>query len=163
MEILRMHKPQISRRQILEGITAVAAAALLPFKAEANPGFKPIWLNQYTYNAPDMKKTVDWYVEVFGIQRGTSNAKETHLWFGDVQGDTLMIVRQAQAGDTSPGITKFGFTINYWDKNAVEAELKKRALNPQSDTDKGFWFKDLEGNEIGVFSKDWMKRPSAKP
>ncbi len=157
------HTGHITRRQVLQGITAVAAAALVPFKVEASPGFKPIWLNQYTYNAPDLKKTVDWYIEVFGMQKGMSNSKETHLWFGDVQGDTLMIVRQAPAGDTSPGITRFGFTINYWDSKAVEAELKRRGLNPQSDTDKGFWFKDPEGNEVGVFAHDWMKRPAAKP
>jgi len=153
----------VTRRQLLKGLAATAAMAALPFEAEANPKLKPIWLNQYTYMAPDMKKTVDWYIEVFGMQKGTANAKETHLWFGDLQGDTLMIVKQAQAGDTAPGITKFGFTINYWDKNAVEAELKRRDLNPQSDTDKGFWFKDPEGNEIGVFAHDWMKRPTAKP
>src|ERR1051325_8914104 len=113
--IRRPNMETLSRRQLLQGLGAVATAAILPFKAEAKPEFKPIWLNQYTYNAPDMKKTVDWYIEVFGMQKGTSNAKETHLWFGDLQGDTLMIVKQAQAGDTSPGITKMGFTINYWD------------------------------------------------
>jgi len=155
--------PTLTRRQLLKGLAATAATAALPFRADANPGIKPIWLNQYTYNAPDMKKTVDWYIEVFGMQKGTANSKETHLWFGDLQGDTLMIVRQAQAGDVSPGITKFGFTVNYWDKNLIEVELKKRDLNPQSDTDKGFWFKDPEGNEIGVFAHDWMKRPAAKP
>ena len=148
---------------MLKGMAGTAAALALPFKAEANPGFKPIWLNQYTYMAPDMKKTVDWYIEVFGMQKGLATTKETHLWFGDLQGDTLMIVRQAQAGDVAPGIMKFGFTINYWDRNLVEAELKKRGLNPQADTEKGFWFKDPEGNVVGVFAHDWMKRPSAKP
>ena len=29
-----------------------------------------------------------------------------------------------------------------------------------SPTRKRFWFKDPEGNEIGVFAKDWMKRPA---
>jgi hypothetical protein len=72
-----------------------------------------------------------------------------------------MIVKQAQAGDVAPGLTKFGFTINYWDKNYVESELKKRSISAQSDTDKGFWFKDLEGNEIGVFARDYMRRPAA--
>jgi len=153
----------MTRRQILKGLAATAATAVLPFKADANPALKPIWLNQYTYTAPDMKKTADWYIEVFGMQKGAANAKETHLWFGDIQGDTLMIVRQAQAGDVAPGISKIGFTVNYWDRNAIEAELKRRDLNPQSDTDKGFWFKDPEGNEIGVFAHDWMKRPPAKP
>src|SRR5689334_21901785 len=121
----------VTRRQLLQGVAATATMLALPFRAMAKPVFKPIWLNQYTYNAPDMKKTVDWYIEVFGMQKGAANAKETHLWFGDVQGDTLMIVRQAQAGDVAPGITKMGFTVNYWDKTAVEAELKRRNLNPQ--------------------------------
>jgi catechol 2,3-dioxygenase-like lactoylglutathione lyase family enzyme len=154
---------KISRRHFLQTTAAAAAAAALPFKANAETALKPIWLNQYTYTAPDMKKTVDWYIEVFGMQKGFSNAKETHLWFGDLQGDTRMIVKQAQAGDVAPGLTKFGFTVNYWDKNHVQAELKKRNINAQSDTDKGFWFKDPEGNEIGVFAHDYMKRPSAPP
>src|SRR5262249_55465376 len=115
----------MTRREFLNKTAAAAAVsaigAALPFRAEAETALKPIWLNQYTYNAPDMKKTVDWYMEVFGMQKGNANAKETHLWFGDLQGDTLLIVRQAQAGDTAPGLTKFGFTINYWDKNYVQA------------------------------------------
>ena len=153
----------ISRRQLLQGLAATAVTVAWPFAAEAKPNLKPIWLNQYTYFAPDMKKTVDWYIEVFGMQKGLSTAKETHLWIGDTQGDTLMIVKQAQAGDVAPGISRFGFTINYWDTNFVEAELKRRNLNPQSDTTKGFWFKDPEGNEVGVFAHDWMKRPVARP
>jgi catechol 2,3-dioxygenase-like lactoylglutathione lyase family enzyme len=144
----------------LQGVAAAAAAAAFPFNASALPSFKPLWLNNYTYTAPDMQKTVDWYIEVFAMQKGQSNARETHLWYGDTQGDTLMIVRQAQAGDVSPGITKFGFTIDHWDKNVVEAALKQRGLNPQADTDKGFRFRDPEGNEIGVFAKDWVRRPS---
>jgi hypothetical protein len=73
-----------------------------------------------------------------------------------------MIVRQARTGDAAPARTRFGFTINCWDGIAVEAELKRRGLKPQSYTDKGFWFHDREGNEIGVFAPDWMSsRPPA--
>lgn len=153
-------REKMTRRTLLQGLAATAAAAALPLDALALPSFKPIWLNHYTYTAPDMKKTVDWYIEVFAMQKGMSNAKETHLWYGDTLGDTLMIVKQAQAGDVAPGITRFGFTIDHWDKNVVQAALKQRGLDAQSDTDKGFWFKDPEGNEIGVFAKDWMKRPA---
>lgn len=95
------------------------------------------------------------------MQRGMADANETHLWFGDVQGDTLMVVRQAQNGDTSPALTRFGFTINYWNEGSVRRELELRGLSPKADTDKGFWFDDPEGNEIGVFAPDWMKRPAA--
>lgn len=151
----------MTRRQLLESLASLAAITITPNRADADPAFKPIWLNQYTYTAPDMKRTADWYIEVFGMQKGIANAKETHLWFGDAQGDTLMIVRQAQAGDVAPGLSRFGFTINYWDPAHVASELKRRGIAAQSDTNKGFWFKDVDGNEIGVFSKDWARRPTA--
>src|SRR5262249_54135270 len=47
-----------------------------------------------------------------------------------------------------------------WDKKAVEAELKRRGLQPQAEGDHGFWIKDPEGNPIGLFSKDYAKRPA---
>ena len=151
----------MTRRQLLQALSALATAAALPFRAEAAPAFKPIWLNQYTYTAPDLQATADWYVDVFGMQRGMVTAREIHLWFGDIQGDTLMIVRQAQAADTAPAITRFGFTINYWDREIVRAELELRGLDPRPDTARGFWFQDPEGNEIGVFAPNWMPRPAA--
>jgi len=51
----------MTRRTLLQSLAAAAAAAALPFNAEAMPSFKPIWLSHYTYTAPDMKKTVEWY------------------------------------------------------------------------------------------------------
>src|SRR5262245_2644246 len=150
---------EMNRRSFMQSLALAAAAAAVP-SAEAAGGFKAIWLNHYTYVAPDLKKTRDWYHEVFGMQVGHEEAKLSHMWYGD-KGDTLMIVRQAESGETSPRIEKFGFTIDGFDKKAVEAELKRRGLTPKSDTDKGFWFTDPEGNEIGVFAKDFVKRPSA--
>ena len=154
---------RMTRRQLLQALLAVAAAPTLPYRVEAAPAFKPVWLNQYTYIAPDMQATADWYIDVFGMQRGMVSARETHLWFGDVQGDTLMIVQQAQANDHAPAITRFGFTINYWDRDFVQAELEQRGLNPQAETTRGFWFQDPEGNEIGVFAPDWLPRPVSPP
>jgi len=149
---------QLSRRTFIQGLAATAAAAIVP-GAEAAGGFTATWVNQYTYVAPDLKKTRDWYHEVFGMQIGHEEPKSSHLWYGD-KGDTVMIIRQAAAGEQAPRIEKFGFTIDNWDKKAVEAELKRRGIQSKSDTDKAFWFADPEGNEIGVFAKDWAKRPA---
>ena len=104
----------ITRRHFFQIVTSAAVASSFPARALSGPVFKPIWLSQYTYVAPDMKKTADWYKEVFGMQQGATTREETHLWFGDVQGDTLMIVRQANSGENVPALTRFGFTINYW-------------------------------------------------
>jgi catechol 2,3-dioxygenase-like lactoylglutathione lyase family enzyme len=151
----------MSRRELLKSL-AVAAAAAVPGVAAA-PGIKAVWVNHYTYVAPDLKKTRDWYHEVFGMQIGHEEAKLSHMWYGDKGGDTLMIIRQANAGEEAPRIERFAFTLENWDRRAVEAELKRRGTQPKADGERGFWFNDPDGLEVGVFSKDYAKRPSSAP
>src|SRR5215470_6655983 len=115
---------EMNRRTFVQYLTIAAAAAAAP-TAEAAGGFKAVWLNHYTYVAPDLKKTRDWYHEVFGMQVGHEEAKLSHMWYGDKGGDTLMIIRQANAGEAAPRVEKWAFTIDNWDKKAVEAELKR--------------------------------------
>ena len=153
----------LNRRNFIQAAAGVAAVAVTPGFEFASPaatgGLTATWVNQYTYVAPDLKKTRDWYREVFDMQIGHEEPKLSHMWYGD-RGDTLMIIRQAEAGEQAPRIHKFGFTVDYWDAKAVEAELKRRGLQPKSDTKKGFWFNDPEGNEIGVFARDFAERPA---
>ena len=150
----------MNRRDALQTMAIAAAAAVVP-RALAATGLKATWANHYTYVAPDLKKTRDWYHEVFGMQIGHEEPKLSHMWYGDKGGDTLMIIRQANAGEQAPRIERWAFTIDPWDKKTVEAALKERNLQPKADTDKGFWFKDPDGNEIGLFAKDYIKRPAA--
>src|SRR5262245_8962062 len=100
----------MNRRDAMQTIAIAAAAAIVPRTLAAN-GLKAVWLNHYTYVAPDLKKTRDWYHEVFGMQIGHEEAKLSHMWYGD-KGDTLMIIRQAESGEAVPRIERFGFTID---------------------------------------------------
>jgi len=143
----------------MSGLVMAAGAARLQRPAAAP--LKTTWVNHYTYVAPDLKQTRDWYHEVFGMQIGHEESKLSHMWYGDKGGDTLMIIRQANAGEEAPRIERFAFTIDPWDKRTVEAELKRRNLQPKADTDRGFWFNDPDGLEIGVFARDYAKRPTA--
>ena len=108
--------------------TAAASAAVPAFAADA--GLKAVWANHYTYVAPDLKKTRDWYHEVYGMQIGQEEAKLSHMWFGDKGGDTLMIIRQANPGEEAPRVERFAFTLANFDKKTVEAELARRGLQP---------------------------------
>jgi catechol 2,3-dioxygenase-like lactoylglutathione lyase family enzyme len=157
---------QLTRRDLMRNAAVcgagVAAAGLPSFAATAGDtkSLKATWVNHYVYVAPDMNKTVDWYHEVFGMQIGAKNKKETHMWYGDAGGNTCMIIRQSAPGTTEAKIINFAFTIDDWDHKAVEAELKRRNLNPVADTSKCFRFKDLEGFDIAVCAKDYLKAPA---
>lgn len=151
-------KSKMNRREVLQMMAAAAAVAAVPASSEAAGLFKPAWVNHYTYVAPDLKKTSEWYAEVLGMQTGHKDAKQVHLWYSDKGNDTLMIVRQANAGEEAPRLEKFAFTIENFDKKSVEAGLKRLGVSPKSD-DRGFWFNDIDGSEVGVFSKDYLKKP----
>ena len=150
---------KMSRRQLLEGL-ATASGAIAAAQGAEPTQLRAAWVNHYIYLAPDLNKTTDWYHEVFGMQIGDRKQKEAHLWYSDTGGDTCMIVRQAPPGATEAKIINFAFTLDRWDKRAVEAELKRRGLNPVSDTDRCFRFKDMEGFDIAVCAKNYLKRPT---
>ena len=106
----------LNRRNFMQSAAGAVAIAMAPgFESAApaaNERLTATWVNQYTYVAPDMKKTRDWYHEVFDMQVGHEEPKLCHMWYGD-RGDTLMIIRQAEAGEQAPRIHKFGFTVHY--------------------------------------------------
>ena len=159
---------RVRRRDFIRtGLALAGAAALRPVSpliaAGVMEGTKATWLSHYTYVAPDLAKTRDWYHEVFGMQIGRQDEREAHMWYGDGGGDTLMIIRQAAAGEKSPRIERFGFGVDNWDRDAVGAELRRRGLRPRPDSDSGFWFDDPDGNEIGVFAQGHFTRPSSEP
>jgi hypothetical protein len=96
------------------------------------------------------------------MQIGHEEARLSHLWFGDKNSDTLMIVRQANAGEVAPRVERFAFTIANWNKKNIQSELQRRQLSAKSDTDKGFWIKDPDGLEFGLFARDYVKRPASR-
>ena len=68
----------MNRRDAMQTMAIAAAAAIVPRAFAAN-GLKATWANHYTYVAPDLKKTRDWYHEVFGMQIGHEEAKLSHM------------------------------------------------------------------------------------
>src|SRR5262245_33216836 len=97
----------MERRAFLQSLSLAAVAAAIPKGVGAADGIKATWANHYAYVAPDLKKTRDWYQEVFGMQIGHEEAKLSHMWYGDKGGDTLMIIRQANAGEQAPRIERW--------------------------------------------------------
>ena len=79
-----------------------------------------------------MNKTVDWYHEVFGMQIGAKNKKETHMWYGDAGGNTsdqkaCKIAERVR--DTDHGIDP--------DPDIGRRDLHERSREPRDETDLG--------------------------
>jgi hypothetical protein len=78
------------------------------------------------------------------------DGKQAFLSFGD----TFLLPRNARAGGKTPLVNHIAYTIDNWDKNAVEAELKRRGLEPRPDTEDSFHVKDPDGFDLQISGKD---------
>jgi catechol 2,3-dioxygenase-like lactoylglutathione lyase family enzyme len=167
---------RVQRGNLLPADTTHAPA---PFDAT---GWKTVWLDHITYQCTDYPKAAAFYTALMGWQVRSDDGKQVVMDIGDNVGGVIMINGYVPppppptppAGDSAGGgrgsggrggggqrrapvmakITNFAWGIAPWDTNKVEAELKKRGLNPVADhlgSDfKSFHIKDPDGFDIQV-------------
>jgi catechol 2,3-dioxygenase-like lactoylglutathione lyase family enzyme len=144
-------------------------------------GWKTVWLDHYTYQCTDYAKAAAFYAAVMGWKVRSDDGKQIVMDIGDDVGGIIMTNgfvppptppapanppadtgggRGGRGGGGGRGaprtarITNFAWGIEPWDTNKVEAELKKRGLNPVADhvgSDfKSFHVQDPDGFDIQV-------------
>jgi catechol 2,3-dioxygenase-like lactoylglutathione lyase family enzyme len=143
---------KMSRRQLIQSLAMAAstAAAVTPAVAAPpdEPAFKAVSVNHISYQVADYAKTRDFYVSMFGMKVSQDTGKQCYLSFGD----TFLLPRNGRPnGNTPPPhIDHVAYTIDTWDKDAVEAELKRRGLTPRPDTADSFHVKDPDGFDLQI-------------
>jgi catechol 2,3-dioxygenase-like lactoylglutathione lyase family enzyme len=139
---------KMSRRQLISTLAVTAAASSAPaIAAEPAKGFKTVAVNHLSYNVKDYKKTAAFYQDLMGMTVSHDNGKtQCFLEFGN----TFVVVRNAREGRAPGSIDHVAYTIDTWDKAAVEAELKRRGFEPRPDTDNSFHILDPDGYDIQI-------------
>jgi catechol 2,3-dioxygenase-like lactoylglutathione lyase family enzyme len=107
-----------------------------------------VTVNHISYQVADYAKTRDFYADLFGMKTSHDDGKQCFLEFGD----TFLIPRNHLAN--TPRIDHIAYTIDNWDKNAVEAELKRRGLQPKPDTENSFHVEDPNGFDLQISGKE---------
>ena len=145
----------MSRRQLIQSLamtaTAAAAAGAAPAAAAEGKGFKAVAVNHISFQVADYAKTRDFYADLLGMKVLKDTGRQCNLAFGD-QGSWLL-PRNAREGSTPPRVDHIAYTIENWDKDAVEAELKRRGLSPRPDTPNSFHVKDPDGYDLQISGK----------
>jgi catechol 2,3-dioxygenase-like lactoylglutathione lyase family enzyme len=141
---------KVNRRQLIQCL-AVAATAARPVGAADNKGFKAVSVNHISYVVADYTKTRDFYSDLLGMKPVHDDGKQVSLVFGD----SFLIARNPRDGGVkTPLINHVAYTIDNWDKNTVEAELKRRGLSPRLDTEDSFHVKDPDGFDVQISGKN---------
>lgn len=140
---------KITRRQLVRTL-AMGAAATAPAATAESKGFKAVTVNHLSYQVADYAKTRDFYADLLGMKVSQDNGRQCYLSFGE----TFLLPRNGRAGATTPRIDHVAYTIETWDKDAVEAELRRRGLEPRPDTADSFHVKDPDGFDLQISGKN---------
>jgi len=150
---------KMSRRQLIQSLALAATAASTataarePATGAALPAaegkeFKAIAVNHISYEVADYAKIRDFYADLFGMKVSQDNGRECHLAFGD-----SFLIPRNHTGRV-PRIDHIAYTIDDWNKEAVEAELKRRGLRPRPDTPNSFHVTDPAGFDLQISGKE---------
>ena len=139
----------MTKRQLIQSLalSAVAAAGAAPAVAASRPAFKALGVNHISYGVADYARTRDFYADLLGMGVAKDDGKQCELTFGDA----FIIPRKSRHPEgRTPFIDHVAYTIDNWDRGAVEAELKRRGLDPRPDTDNSFHIKDPDGFDLQI-------------
>lgn len=164
---------RVARGNRVPGDTTHAPAPFEP------TGWKTVWLDHISYQCQDYKKAAAFYTALMGWTLRSDDGAKAVMDAGDVGGVVMTNgfvpppptppregtdtaggrgggggrAGGAQRPPRMAGITNFGWGIDPWNTDKVEAELKKRGLNPVADHAgdfKSFHIKDPDGFDIQV-------------
>ena len=156
----------MTRRQLIQSLALAAAsaasataasagsAAPAPALADEGRGFTAIGVNHISYQVKDYTKTRDFYSSLLGMKVSQDNGRQCYLTFGDHP--SWLLPRNARDAAQAPKVDHIAYTIKNWDKDRVEAELRRRGLEPRVDTENSFHVKDPDGFDVQI-SGEGMK------
>lgn len=145
---------KLSRRQLVHALAVAAAAMAVPRRAGAQPvvappegpyanGFKTVGIDHISFSVKDYAETRDFYTSLMGWkpEAYADGSKQVRLFWGPPQpglaGGSHTIarnLRNAPASGAQAVVDHISYQIADWDTDKVEAELKRRGLEPRLDT-----------------------------
>jgi catechol 2,3-dioxygenase-like lactoylglutathione lyase family enzyme len=143
-------KGHINRRQLVGGLLLLAAGS----EASAATNTKAMSINHIAINVSDVKKSSQFYHDVFGMSVTMEDEKSAALLFNNIG----LIIRPGK----NPGtISHFMMGVDNYDADKMAAELKSHGLEPRKDQD-SFHVKDPDGLDVQIGDKD-MRGSSQAP
>jgi len=140
---------KMNRRQLIQNLSVAAAAAGVPTTAIAAAAPTPTgkleagYVNHISYSCNDYKKLRDFYADLLGMKITEDDGKtQCRLVFGN----NILIPRNRANGGPAK-VDHIAYTVINWDaeKDAFEAQLKRRNLQYTGTAKTSFQVKDPEG------------------
>jgi catechol 2,3-dioxygenase-like lactoylglutathione lyase family enzyme len=142
--VSRFEKGALTRRDLVQGLTALAAAGGMASPAPAQEaGIKGVKIDHISIQVSDLPRSIAFYQKMFGFAVVSEDKPNEIVRLG--VGKTVVSLHHKNPTGI---VDHFAIGVEKFDKDIVTRELKARGANPEQDIDAGFHIKDPQG--IGV-------------
>ena len=135
----------LSRRQLIHGLTALAAAGGAGHAAAQTTPFKATRIDHISIQVTDMARSIEFYEKIFGL-RVINEDKENEIVRMGVTRIIVSLHRKPPVGI----VDHFAIAIDDFNREAVTAELAKHGLTAEQNLDYGFFVRDPEGIPVQI-------------
>jgi predicted enzyme related to lactoylglutathione lyase len=129
----------LTRRALIQGLSAVAAAGLGATTASA-ASLRAGSINHTSVLVSDMARSLEWYGRVFGFKILSEDREHKIARLG-----INKVLVSLRVEPPSGQIDHFAIGIENFNKEAVTKELQGMGLTPSENVEYGFYVKDPDG------------------
>jgi catechol 2,3-dioxygenase-like lactoylglutathione lyase family enzyme len=144
----------ITRRQLIQGISALALSAV-DASAQGRPkGFRSTKVHHISFQVADYARTRDFYVDLLGLRVSNDDPKAKQCFLH--VGESVILARSATGGRKPPLVDHFAVGIANWNKAEAEEKLKARNLQYRPDQqvpNDSFHLRDPDGYDLQVIDE----------
>ena len=142
--VTRFERGRLSRRELIQALTAVAAAAAGTTASAAT--LKSGSINHTSVLVSDMARSIDFYNRVFGLSVMNEDKPNKISRLG-IGGKVLVSLRV----EPPPGLVDhFAIGVEGFNKDAVTKSLQEMGLTPRENLEFGFHVKDPDGANVQI-------------
>ncbi len=143
--VSRFERGTLSRRQLVQGLTALAAAGAAAQAGAQTTPFTSTRIDHISIQVTDMARSIQFYERIFGLKI-LSEDKENEIVRMGVTRIIVSLHRKPPVGI----VDHFAIAIDDFDREAVTAELAKHGLTAEQNVDYGFFVRDPEGIPVQI-------------
>jgi catechol 2,3-dioxygenase-like lactoylglutathione lyase family enzyme len=141
----RFDQGTLSRRQLIQGLTVIAAAGgALPAAAQETP-FTSTRIDHISIQVTDLPRSIDFYQKIFGLSILNEDKPNEIVRMGV----TKVIVSLHHKAPTGI-VDHYAIAIDDFDREAVTEQLAKHGLRAEQNLDYGFYVRDPEGIPVQI-------------
>jgi catechol 2,3-dioxygenase-like lactoylglutathione lyase family enzyme len=143
--VSRFEKGALTRRELVNGLTALAAASGSAALAQESSGIKAATIDHVSIQVKDLPKSIAFYQTMFGLRILNEDKPNEIVRMG--VGKVLVSLHHKNPTGI---VDHFAIGVEKFNREAVTKELKSRGADPSENLDAGFHIIDPEGISVQV-------------